>query len=84
MQKARSNRSREDVESIAATNKSLMPEGMEETLKEPEMTNLLEFLTSKGRYVPLPLATVATAISTKVSSRRRQWSRPYGLPGLER
>ncbi len=57
--------SREDVESIAATNKSLMPEGMEETLKEPDMTNLLEFLTTKGRFVPLPLATVATAISTK-------------------
>ncbi len=57
--------SREDVESISATNKSLMPEGMEETLKEPDMTNLLEFLTSKGRFVPLPLASVATAISTK-------------------
>lgn len=57
--------SRDDVESISATNKSLMPEGMEETLKEPEMTNLLEFLTSKGRFVPLPLATVASAISTK-------------------
>ena len=57
--------SREDVESITATNKSLMPEGLEETLKEPEMTNLLEFLTSKGRFVPLPLAAAATAISTK-------------------
>ncbi len=57
--------SRDDVESISATNKSLMPEGMEETLKEPEMTNLLEFLTSKGRFVPLPLASVASAISTK-------------------
>ncbi|MCC6509636.1 MAG: c-type cytochrome [Pirellulaceae bacterium] len=57
--------SREDVDSISATNKSLMPEGIEETLKEADMTNLLEFLTTKGRFVPLPLATVATAISTK-------------------
>ncbi len=57
--------SRDDVESITATTKSLMPEGLEETLKEPEMTNLLEFLTSKGRFVPLPMAAAATAISTK-------------------
>ncbi len=56
---------RDDVESITATNKSLMPEGLEEQLKETDMTNLLEFLTSKGRFLPLPLASVATAVSTK-------------------
>ncbi len=57
--------SRDDVESITATNKSLMPEGLEEQLKEPQMTDLLEFLTNKGRFVPLPIASVATAVSTK-------------------
>lgn len=57
--------SRDDIDSIAATNKSLMPEGIEEQLKVPEMTDLLEFLTSKGRFVPLPLAQVATAVSTQ-------------------
>lgn len=57
--------SRDDVDTLTATNKSLMPEGFEEQLKEADMTNLLEFLTSKGRFVPLPLASVATAVSTK-------------------
>lgn len=57
--------SRDDVDSITATNKSLMPEGLEEQIKVPDMTDLLEFLTSKGRFVPLPLASVATAVSTK-------------------
>jgi hypothetical protein len=42
-----------------------MPEGLEEQIKVPDMTDLLEFLTSKGRFVPLPLASVATAVSTK-------------------
>lgn len=56
---------RDDVEKITSTNKSLMPEGFEQQLKVPEMTDLLEFLTSKGRFVPLPLASVATAVSTK-------------------
>lgn len=57
--------SRDDVDSITATSKSLMPEGLEEQIKEADMADLLEFLTSKGRFVPLPLASVATAISTK-------------------
>jgi hypothetical protein len=42
-----------------------MPEGFEQQLKPDDMTNLLEFLASKGRFVPLQLGTVATAISTK-------------------
>ncbi len=56
---------RDDIERITSTNKSLMPEGFEQQLKSDDMTNLLEFLASKGRYVPLQLGTVATAISTK-------------------
>ncbi len=56
---------RDDIERITSTNKSLMPEGFEQQLKPEDMTNLLEFLASKGRYVPLQLGTVATAVSTK-------------------
>lgn len=56
---------REDIDKITSTNKSVMPEGFEQQLKEPDMQNLLEFLTSKGRFVPLQLGPVATAISTK-------------------
>ena len=42
-----------------------MPEGFEKQMSEEELTNLLEFLTNKGRYVPVPLDKYATAISTK-------------------
>ncbi len=56
---------RDDVERITSTNKSLMPEGFEQQLKPTDMTDLLEFLTSKGRFVPLQLASVATAVSTQ-------------------
>lgn len=57
--------SREDIEQLKSSNKSVMPEGMEQQLDLPQMTDLLEFLTNKGRFVPLPIAKVATAVSTK-------------------
>lgn len=56
---------REDIEQLVGSTKSLMPEGFESQMTEPDMTNLLEFLTSKGRYVPLPIGKIATAVSTK-------------------
>ena len=56
---------REDIDELVASRKSLMPEGFEKQMSETELTNLLEFLTSKGRYVPIPLDRYATAISTK-------------------
>ncbi len=57
--------SREDIDELISTNLSLMPAGFEQQLKVVDMGDLLEFLTTKGRFVPLPLASVATAISTK-------------------
>ncbi len=56
---------REDIEQLVASRKSVMPEGFEKQLSEQELTNLLEFLTDTGPYVPLPLDDIATAISTK-------------------
>jgi putative membrane-bound dehydrogenase-like protein len=56
---------RQDVEELAATNKSLMPEGFEKLLSRKDLTNLLEFLTQRGKYLPLPLDKVATLVSTK-------------------
>ena len=56
---------RQDVEELNASPKSLMPDGFENQLKPAELTNLLEFLTPRGKYLPLPLAKVATAISTR-------------------
>ena len=56
---------REDIEQLVASRKSLMPEGFEKQMPEEELSNLLEFLTNKGKYVPVPLDRYATAISTK-------------------
>src|SRR5262249_57016858 len=47
------------------SDKSLMPDGFEKQLKEAEIVDLLEFLTAKGKYLPLPLEKVATVVSTR-------------------
>jgi hypothetical protein len=56
---------REDIDSLTGSAKSLMPEGFEKQLSRKDLTDLLEFLTQKGKYLPLPLDKVATAVSTK-------------------
>ncbi|HUE73378.1 MAG TPA: PVC-type heme-binding CxxCH protein, partial [Pirellulaceae bacterium] len=56
---------REDIEQLIASPKSLMPEGFEKQVSQEEITNLLEFLTQRGKYLPLPLDKVATVVSTK-------------------
>jgi putative membrane-bound dehydrogenase-like protein len=56
---------RQDVDELLATNKSLMPDGFEKLLSQKDLTNLLEFLTQRGKYLPLPLDRVATIVSTR-------------------
>jgi len=56
---------REDIEELVASKKSLMPEGFEKQVTEQQLADLLQFLTNKGKYVPIPLDRYATAISTK-------------------
>ncbi|HVJ84954.1 MAG TPA: PVC-type heme-binding CxxCH protein [Caulifigura sp.] len=56
---------REDIDELIGSRKSLMPEGFEKQLKTDELRDLLEFLTSRGRYFPLDLAKVASVVSTK-------------------
>ena len=56
---------KDDIASLKETDKSLMPEGFEKVMKPAELGDLLEFLTAKGKYVPLPLDKVATVVSTK-------------------
>ncbi|HAY81989.1 MAG TPA: glycosyl hydrolase, partial [Planctomycetaceae bacterium] len=56
---------REDIDELRASKKSLMPEGFEKSVKQAEIADLLEYLTHKGRFVPLSIAKIATAISTK-------------------
>ena len=56
---------REDIELLVASRKSVMPEGFEKQISQQQLTDLLEFLTDKGAYLPIPLDAYATAISTK-------------------
>ncbi len=56
---------REDIDELLASNKSLMPEGFEKQVAPDDLANLLEFLTQRGRFVPLDLRKVATIVTTK-------------------
>jgi putative membrane-bound dehydrogenase-like protein len=56
---------REDIQNLQASAKSLMPEGFEKQVKPEEIRDLLEFLTQRGQFVPIPLQKYATAISTR-------------------
>ena len=56
---------REDIEELVGSTKSLMPDGFEKQVKRQDLSDLLEFMTKKGKYLPLTLDKVATAVSTK-------------------
>ena len=56
---------RSDIEQLSGTTKSVMPDGFEKQMSRGEFADLLEFLTDKGKFVPVPLDKVATVISTK-------------------
>jgi len=56
---------RDELETLAASPKSLMPEGFEKQLRPEELANLLEFLTQRGKYLPLPLEKAATVVSVR-------------------
>lgn len=59
------NVAREDIDELIASRKSVMPEGFEKQITHDQLSDLLEFLTNTGPYIPLPLDNVATAISTR-------------------
>lgn len=56
---------REEIEELISSRKSLMPEGFEKQMTKEELADLLEFMTQKGKYVPLPLAKASTIVSTQ-------------------
>jgi putative membrane-bound dehydrogenase-like protein len=56
---------RDDIDVLSASNKSLMPEGFEKQMSADDLANLLEFLTQRGRYLPLPLGKAATVVTTR-------------------
>ncbi len=54
---------REDIDDLAGSTKSIMPEGFEKLIPKPDMVNLLEYLTERGQYVPVSLRKAATISS---------------------
>ena len=56
---------RDEIDELIASRKSVMPEGFEKQATDDELVNLLEFLTDKGPFLPIPLDKYATIVSTK-------------------
>ncbi len=56
---------RQDIDELTASPKSLMPDGFEKQISRKELADLLEFLTKRGKYLPLPLDKAASAVSTR-------------------
>jgi hypothetical protein len=56
---------REEIDEFNPSPNSLMPVGFEKQLKPEAFADLLAFLTKRGKFVPLALEKVATAVSTK-------------------
>ena len=56
---------REDIDEMAASKKSLMPEGFEKQVTPGGADDLLAFLTQRGKYLPLDLRKAATTVSTR-------------------
>jgi putative membrane-bound dehydrogenase-like protein len=55
---------REDIENMISSKQSLMPEGFEK-IGENDLAALLEFLTARDHFFPLPLGKAATATSVR-------------------
>ncbi len=56
---------REDIDQLLASTKSLMPEGFEKQIPPEQLTDLLEFLTDRGKFTPIDLSKQATIVSTR-------------------
>ena len=56
---------REEIDELVASPKSLMPEGFEKQVERQDISNLLEFLTQRGKFLPLDLSKVATIASDR-------------------
>jgi putative membrane-bound dehydrogenase-like protein len=56
---------REDIDELVASPKSLMPEGFEKQVKRQEISDLLEFLTQRGKFLPIDLTKSVTITSAR-------------------
>jgi putative heme-binding domain-containing protein len=65
VQARRTRLQRSGVAKSVLSRRSLMPHDFEKRLKPAEVADLLAFLKDTGKFRPLPLAKVATAVSTR-------------------
>jgi uncharacterized protein len=56
---------RSEIDDFTPSTNSLMPVGFEKQIPPQGLADLLAFLTARGKFVPVPLDKVATAVSTK-------------------
>jgi putative heme-binding domain-containing protein len=56
---------RDEIDEFLPSPNSLMPVGLEKQIGPRGFADLLAFLTQRGRFVPLSLEKVATAVSTR-------------------
>lgn len=56
---------RDELEELAASSKSVMPEGFEKQVPPEGVKDLLAFMTQRGKYMPLDLRKAATITSVE-------------------
>jgi putative membrane-bound dehydrogenase-like protein len=56
---------RAEIDEFSPSPNSLMPVGFEKQIQPAGFADLLAFLTARGKFLPLPIDKVATAVSTK-------------------
>jgi hypothetical protein len=56
---------RAEIDEFSPSPNSLMPVGFEKQIQPAGFADLLAFLTTRGKFLPLPIDKVATAVSTK-------------------
>lgn len=56
---------RDEIDELTASRKSIMPEGFEKQFSDADMTNLLAFMTRRGKFLPLDIHKAATVVTTR-------------------
>lgn len=56
---------RDEIDELTASRKSIMPEGFEKQFSDADMTNLLAFLTRRGKFLPLDIHKAANVVTTR-------------------
>ncbi|MEL6109967.1 MAG: PVC-type heme-binding CxxCH protein, partial [Planctomycetota bacterium] len=80
---------RGDISQLVASTKSAMPEGLEQTINDDGLVDLLEYLTQSDQFIPLGLESVANVVTTRgmfnsrTNPRERLRLAKYGLQTID-